>query len=105
MDGEVQLEIEYRAIGDLIPYVRNARTHRATQMVAWRTDDNTQRPHSCLGWKTPKEFAQTFTPQRGPTLRNPQSAAPKPIAQSAQMGKAHSVYCSHKIKVGGNVKL
>ncbi|SNR53089.1 Integrase core domain-containing protein, partial [Puniceibacterium sediminis] len=43
--------------------------------------------HSRLAWQTPAAFAQTLVQQRGPTLRNPQSSAPAPVAQPAQMGK------------------
>ena len=61
--------------------------HARVTLAAWRTDYNTERPHSRLGWQTPAEFARTFTPQRGLTLRNPQSSAPAPVAQPARMGK------------------
>lgn len=67
---------------------------RAT-LAAWRTDDNTERPHSRLGWHTPAEFARTFAPQRGLTLRNPQSSAPAPVAQPAQMGKTQTQSLAH----------
>ena len=33
MDGRQQLAIEYRPIGDLIPYARNARTHGEGQVA------------------------------------------------------------------------
>ncbi len=62
---------------------------RAT-LAAWRKDYNTERPHSRLDWQTPAAFAQTFAPQRGPTLRNPQSSAPAPVAQPAQTGKTET---------------
>ncbi len=61
--------------------------HARATLAAWRTDYNTERPHSRLGWQTPAAFAQTFTTQRGLTLRNPQSSAPAPVAKPAQMGK------------------
>lgn len=51
--------------------------------------------HSRLGWKTPTAFAQTFTPQRGLTLRNPQSSAPAPVAQPAQTGKTQTRSLAH----------
>jgi putative transposase len=56
-------------------------SHARVTLAAWRTDYNTERPHARLGWQTLAEFAQTFTPQRGLTLRNPQSSAPAPVAQ------------------------
>lgn len=70
----------------LLPSLHHARA----KLAAWRKDYNTERPHSRLGWQTPAEFAQTFAPQRGLTLRNPQSAAPAPVAQPAQMGKTQT---------------
>jgi hypothetical protein len=49
--------------------------HARVTLAAGRKDDNTERPHSRLGWQTPAAFAQTFTPQRGLTLRNPPKTA------------------------------
>ena len=64
-------------------------------LAAWRTDYNTERPHSRLAWQTPAEFARTFAPQRGLTLRNPQSSAPAPVAQPAQKGKTQTQSLAH----------
>lgn len=58
-------------------------------LAAWRQDYNNERPHSRLGWRTPVEFAKTFTPQRGLPLRNMTSYAPPPVAQTAHMGKSN----------------
>ena len=69
--------------------------HARVTLAAWRTDYNTERPHSRLAWQTPAEFARTFTPQRGLTLRNPQSSAPAPVAQPAQMGKTQTRSLAH----------
>ncbi len=46
--------------------------------------------HARLGSQTPSEFAQTFTPQRAKTLRNPQNSAPAPVAKHAQTGKTQT---------------
>ena len=64
-------------------------------LAAWRTDYNTERPHSHLGWQTHAQFARTFAPQRGLTLRNPQSSAPAPVAQPAQLGKTQTRSLAH----------
>lgn len=69
--------------------------HARATLAAWRHDYNTERPHSRLGWKTPDAFAQTFAPQRGLTLRNPQGSAPAPVAQPAQMGKTQTRGLAH----------
>jgi putative transposase len=45
--------------------------HARVTLAAWRKYGYTERPHSRLGWQTPAAFAQTITPQRGLTLRNP----------------------------------
>jgi putative transposase len=64
-------------------------------LAAWRKDCNTECPHSRLGWQPPTAFAQTFTPQRGLTLRNPQSPAPAPVAEPAQTGKTPTRSLAH----------
>jgi putative transposase len=69
--------------------------HARATLAAWRKDYNTERPHSRLGWQTPAQFAQTFTPQRGLTLRNPQSSAPAPVAQPAQTSKTQTRSLAH----------
>ena len=69
--------------------------HARATLTAWRKDYNTERPHSRLGWQTPAEFAQTFTPKQGLTLRNPQSSAPAPVAQPAQTGKTQARSLAH----------
>jgi putative transposase len=69
--------------------------HARATLAAWRMDDHTERPHSRLGWQTPAEFAQTFTPQRGLTLRNLQSSAPAPVAQPAQTDKTQTRSLAH----------
>jgi len=69
--------------------------HARETLAAWRTDYNTERPHSRLGWKTPAEFAQTFTQQRSLTLRHPQSSASAPVAQPAQTGKTQTRSLAH----------
>ena len=78
--------------------------HARTTLTAWRTDDNIERPHSCLGWQTPAEFAQTFTPQRGLTLHNLQkfrASLRSPNSPNGQNSNPKSR--SRWIKVGGDV--
>jgi putative transposase len=71
--------------------------HARATLAAWRKDYNTERPHSRLGWQTPAEFAETFTPQQGLTLRNPQGSAPGPSCgpQPAQTGKNQTRSLAH----------
>ncbi|WP_425248658.1 hypothetical protein [Chelativorans salis] len=48
-----------------------------------RTDYNSARPHSQIGWQTPDEVAQTFNPRRSSALRNVKGSAPVPVASPA----------------------
>ena len=61
--------------------------HARATLANWRDDYNIDRPHSGIGWQTPNEYAATFAPQRGLTLRPMTNFAPAPVAQSAQLGK------------------
>ena len=65
-------------------------THVRATLADWRTDYNATRPHSSIGWQTPNEYAATFAPQRGLTLRPMTSSAPAPVAQPAQLGKTET---------------
>ncbi len=47
-------------------------------LANWRTDYNTSRPHSQIGWLTPAEFAATFPPRRALALRQTKGSAPTP---------------------------
>ena len=47
-------------------------------LAHWRTDYNTSRPHSQIGWRTPAEFAATFPPRRALALRQMSGSAPTP---------------------------
>ena len=47
-------------------------------LANWRTDYNTSRPHSQIGWRTPAEFAATFPPRRALALRQMSGSAPTP---------------------------
>ena len=64
--------------------------HARATLADWRTDYNVDRPHSSIGWQTPNEYAATFAPQRGLTLRTTTSSAPNPVATPAQMGKTET---------------
>ena len=47
-------------------------------LAHWRTDYNTSRPHSQIGWRTPAEFAATFPPRRALAPRQIKGATPTP---------------------------
>ena len=65
--------------------------HARAVLQAWRTDYNTQRPHSRIGWLTPVEYARNFNPRRrDPALRSSHSSAPVTDAPtSIQNGKTN----------------
>ena len=52
--------------------------HARVALAAWRQDYNEQRPHSKLGWMTPKDYADALGAGRGAALR--QGSAPRPLA-------------------------
>ena len=66
---------------------RGSVAHARATLADWRMDYNVARPHSDIGWKTPNEYAATFTPQRGLTLRPMTNSAPAPVAQPACKGQ------------------
>lgn len=45
-------------------------------LAHWRSDYNTSRPHSQIGWRTPAEFAATFPSRRALALRQISGSAP-----------------------------
>jgi len=68
-----------------------------TALANWRSDYNTERPHSQLGWQTPSVFASTFTPRRALTPRYATSTAPEPVASPARTG---SVTAGNELSAG-----
>lgn len=58
--------------------------HARALLQAWRSDYNTLRPHSKLGWQTPWAFASQH-PQRAFPLRHPDHSAAKPFAFTAHL--------------------
>jgi putative transposase len=65
--------------------------HARAVLQTWKTDYNTQRPHSRIGWLTPAEYARNFNPRRSdPALRSSHSSAPVTDAHiSIQNGKTN----------------
>lgn len=60
--------------------------HARAMLTLWRTDYNTSRPHSQLGWQTPAEYAAAFKPPRALALRYTKGFAPTPVAYPAREG-------------------
>ncbi len=67
------------------------------KIAAWRKEYNEERPHSSLGYKTPKEFAQVHAATFDTTVREERdsNAVPFPPRSSipAQTGQGVDVNC------------
>ena len=64
-------------------FVFRSLAHARTELAAWRTDYNTSRPHSRLGWLTPQAYAAT---RRSAALRSIDGSAPRTVAVTTQEG-------------------
>src|ERR1700731_4215012 len=64
--------------------------HACAVLEAWRRDYNEARPHSKLGWMTPRAYATALTGDvgRGAALRR--GSAPRPLATHAIEGSNQS---------------
>ena len=67
----------------LLPSLHHARV----TLAARRHDYIPKVPNSSLGSQTPAAFARTLAPQRGLTLRKPQSSAPAPLPNPPKTAK------------------
>ena len=56
--------------------------HARAVLEAWRRDYNEQRPHSKLGWQTPRDYAAGLSSQPGPGATLRQGSAPRPLAST-----------------------
>ena len=65
-------------------------TEARGKLAIWRTDYNTNRPHSQLGWQTPNEFAAQYQPRRALALRQMKSYAPMPAARAPKEGNINA---------------
>lgn len=59
--------------------------HAREKLAAWRTDYNTRRPHSALGYQTPAAYAAHLTATGRPAAQ-PESSARRPVAPTAPRG-------------------
>ncbi len=76
--------------------------HAGAELAAWRTDYNTSRPHSRLGWLTPQAYAAT---RRSAALRSIDGSASRTVAITTEEGISNRPNSSRRwIKVGGNVR-
>lgn len=63
--------------------------HARAVLEAWRRDYNEERPHSKLGWLTPRDFARTITETTGRNAALTNGSALRPLATAIDDGSDH----------------
>jgi putative transposase len=63
--------------------------HARAVLEAWRRDYNEERPHSKLGWMTPRDFARTITETTGRNATPIDGSALRPLATAIHDGSDH----------------
>ncbi len=58
-------------------------------LAAWRKDFNEVRPHSSLGYLTPRDYARTLCGEIGRHAAHPDHSARRPIASDDHQGSGH----------------
>jgi putative transposase len=64
--------------------------HARTVLGAWRRDYNEERPHSKLGWMTPRAYASALSGQAGRDAALRRGSAPRPLATHQTEGSNQS---------------
>ncbi len=60
--------------------------HARAVLEAWRRDYNEERPHSKLGWMTPRDFARTIMDTTGRNAALTNGSALRPLATAIDDG-------------------
>ncbi|SFK70518.1 integrase core domain-containing protein, partial [Caulobacter sp. UNC279MFTsu5.1] len=60
--------------------------HARAVLETWRRDYNERRPHSKLGWMTPREYASAFCGETGRHAAQADSSAHRPLATHQHQG-------------------
>ena len=60
--------------------------HARAVLETWRRDYNEERPHSKLGWMTPRDYARALSGESGWRAANPDLTARRPLATPANQG-------------------
>ena len=60
--------------------------HARAVLEAWRRDYNEERPHSKLGWMTPRDYAGSIRGETGRHAAQPDGFARRPLATSTNEG-------------------
>ena len=64
--------------------------HARAALEAWRRDYNEQRPHSKLGWMTPRDYASAIRGETGRHAAQPDGSARRPLANPLSQGSDQS---------------
>ena len=60
--------------------------HARAALEAWRRDYNEERPHSKLGWMTPRAYAGALSGETGRHAAQPDGSARRPLANPLSQG-------------------
>jgi len=60
--------------------------HARAVLETWRRDYNEERPHSKLGWMTPRDYARALSGETGRHAANPDLSARRPLATHDEEG-------------------
>ena len=60
--------------------------HARAVLEDWRRDYNEQRPHSKLGWMTPRDYARAISGESGRHAAQPDGSAHRPLATNEDQG-------------------
>lgn len=63
--------------------------HARAVLEAWRRDYNEERPHSKLGWMTPRAYASAILENAGRNAAQPDSSALRPLETAIDDGSDH----------------
>ncbi len=81
-NGRLRDELLNETLFRSLPYARAV-------LEAWRRDYNEERPHSKLGWMTPRAYASAILETAGRSAAQPDSSALRPLAPAIGDGSDH----------------
>ncbi|WP_244493875.1 transposase, partial [Aureimonas sp. AU4] len=64
--------------------------HARAVLEAWRRDYNEERPHSKLGWMTPRDYARAITDTTGRNAALIDGSALRPLVTAINDGSDHN---------------
>ncbi len=82
-NGRLRDELLNETLFRSLPHARQA-------LETWRRDYNEQRPHSSLGWMTPRAYASALIGEIGRGAARCGGCAPRPLATPTHQGSDHT---------------